>query len=87
MTVYVDDARRPWRGWRMSHMWCGSTKALMSFADRLGLSRRWIQRRGRVHYDVSDAYREKAIRAGAIPVSTREMLSLMLGKSLEEIRK
>ena len=75
LTVYVDNARIPWRGMRMSHLQADSLDELHDFAERLGLRREWFQPGSRpeaAHYDVSDSKRSEAISLGAIPESIEQ---------------
>lgn len=74
MTVYVDNARIPFRGMIMSHLQADTDQELHSFAETLGLRRSWFQPGSRpeaAHYDVSESMRVKAIKLGAIS-ETRE---------------
>jgi hypothetical protein len=78
MAVYVDDGRRPLGRMLMSHMWADSKTELLSMADRIGLSRRWMQQPPAatwLHFDVCQATRERAIAAGAIPVDQTEAVA------------
>lgn len=75
MAVFVDDARRPHGRMLMSHMWADSKSELLAMADRIGLSRRWMQQPPAakwLHFDVCQATRARAIAAGAIPVDQTE---------------
>ena len=89
MTVYVDNARIPATVGRLhgrwSHLTADTKEELHAFAERIGLQRRWFQtcKRSAVcqpaercrhwHYDVTDAKRDEALRAGAVAVNIREM--------------
>jgi hypothetical protein len=75
MTVYVDDARIPWRGRRWSHLVADAPEELHRAAERLGLRREWAQDRGRtLHYDLPDQLREQAIELGvAVAITWREL--------------
>ena len=79
MTVYVDNARHPYRGMRMSHMMADSTLELTNMADRIGLKQQWIQHQGtdKEHFDVSASKRALAVQLGAVEVSGRELAILM----------
>jgi hypothetical protein len=71
MAVYVDDARRPLGRMLMCHMWADSKTELLHMADRIGVSRKWMQQPPRakwLHFDICSSKREAAIRCGAIPV-------------------
>lgn len=82
MSVYVDNARIPYRrGSRkllMSHMLADTTAELESMARKLGLKPEWIQCPGtyREHYDVCASRRAEAVRLGALEVSTLELVRL-----------
>lgn len=78
MTVYVDEAKIPFRGMLMCHMVADSNEELHAMAQRLGLRRQWFQR-GSVleHYDVSLTKRRQAIELGAVPVDTMQFRALI----------
>lgn len=72
MTILVDPAVWPWRGRRWAHLVSDTSHAeLHAFAADLGLERRWFQGD---HYDVPAEVRERAIDAGAEPVSSAELV-------------
>lgn len=77
MAVYVDDARIPWRGYRMCHMIADSSLELDDMAAELGLKEHWKQKpfEPDEHYDVAWSIRQRAVKLGAVPVSTRELVS------------
>ena len=60
--------------------WChmmtdGTLEELHAFARKIGLHRGWFQEHPvHPHYDLSLAYRTKAIHAGAQVVSSRDMI-------------
>jgi hypothetical protein len=60
---------------KMSHMIADTTDELMNMADLIGVSRRWVQYSGtwREHFDVSMSARVKAIQAGAVEITMREL--------------
>ena len=86
--IYVDEAvdyppaciklaaRRYGRLW--CHMWAATPAdepALHALAERIGLRRQWYQRHQVVsHYDLTPAWRAKAIAAGAVE---RSMMSYL----------
>ena len=74
MTVYVDDMYKYPMGqfgrMKMSHMIADTDEELHAMADRIGLARKWYQGD---HYDVSLALRGKAIAAGAVAITLREL--------------
>ncbi len=88
MSVYVDRGRRPYRnprsGWRMimCHMIADSGDELRAMAARIGVPVDDVQDEHtyREHYDVCLAARKKAVRAGAIEVTQRELGRLLLAR-------
>lgn len=83
MTVYVDDMWKTglgkFRHMKMSHMMADSTEELLAMADRIGLNRRWIQKPGTPdeHFDVGMGLRAKAVAAGAVEVTMRDLVRLV----------
>ncbi|WP_234053747.1 MULTISPECIES: DUF4031 domain-containing protein [unclassified Xanthobacter] len=77
MSVYVDDMYlRPMGRYgrmRMSHMIADTDSELHTMAARIGLARRWFQGD---HYDVCMALRERAIAAGALPITMRQLAAM-----------
>ena len=67
--VYVDDARIPFRGMRMSHMLADTDEELRAMADAIGMQQRWHQGD---HFDINDDMRARAIAQGAVAISKRE---------------
>ena len=80
--VYVDNARHPYRRMIMCHMVADTTSELLAMADTIGVDRKWIQRAGtpKEHFDVCLKMRKKAIEAGAVEVSSRELCQIIQGK-------
>jgi hypothetical protein len=78
VAVYVDDYRAPAEvngiSARWSHLLADTDTELVAFGRRLGLRPGWLQHAGQptCHFDVTDGMREKAIRAGAQPISIRD---------------
>ena len=80
MAILVDDAIWSWRGRRWAHLVSdASTAELRAFADALGIDRRLFQGD---HYDVPTELREAAVAAGAIPVSSRELVRRLRASGL-----
>lgn len=79
MTVYVDDMYQTPLGkfgrMRMSHMMADTTEELLAMADTIGVDRRWIQYPGteEEHFDIAMSKRKRAVEAGAVEVTMREM--------------
>ena len=82
MPVFVDNARIRYRNMRMSHLVADTALELRDMARQLGLPLKHIQKAGTAseHLDVSDAYRKKAIELGAHPVSSYEIVAIILRK-------
>jgi hypothetical protein len=87
LTVYVDDWRQPAtvrdRTDRWSHLLADDPEELHDMAARLGIPRRGYQLHRRSaalnHYDLPEAFRQRAIALGAVPVTWREMARLTRG--------
>ena len=78
MAVYVDDAKNKFRRMIMCHMVADTLDELHQMADKIGMRREWFQPRSFPHYDVCQTRRAKAIEAGAIEVSYRELVGIMI---------
>ena len=79
LSAYVDDAfvRGLWGFWTGGgHLQADTREELLEFAGRLGLNHAWLQTKpGRPehdHYDLTRAYRERAIALGAIAETARD---------------
>lgn len=80
MALLVDTAVWPWRG----RLWCHlvsdtSVAELQEFARRLGIPDRAFQGD---HYDLTDELRDCAIAEGAVPVSSRELVTALRAAGL-----
>ena len=75
MSVYVDDMRASFGRMVMCHMLADSTDELLAMADRIGVSRRWLQHAGtpKEHFDIALNKRALAVQNGAIEVSLRDI--------------
>lgn len=74
MSVYVDNALNDFGRMKMSHMIADSLEELHQMADAIGVQRRWYQPTNHPHYDICQSKRKLAIKMGAIPMSTRDVL-------------
>ena len=91
MSVYVDDMYKYPIGrfgrMKMSHMMADTHEELVLMADKIGVSRRWIQQAGqgrdREHFDISMGKRKLAIQHGAIEIAYGQALGDLL-KHLKE---
>ena len=79
--IYVDDPIHPWRGKKWCHMTADTLEELHSFAvDKLGLKLSWFQNKRIPHYDITASKRLKAIKLGAIAITTEEAVQRVLDK-------
>ncbi|WP_419839328.1 DUF4031 domain-containing protein [Candidatus Poriferisodalis sp.] len=84
MTILVDDALWPWRGRRWAHLVSDeSYDELHRFAALIGKRRAAFQGD---HYDVDETERELALRAGAVGVNSRELVSRLRAAGLRKPR-
>lgn len=78
MTVYIDDMHRRPMGrlgrMKMSHMIADTREELVGMAANLGMRLEWLQREGDAgeHFDVALGNRAKAVKLGAVEITTRE---------------
>ncbi|MDA8063535.1 MAG: DUF4031 domain-containing protein [Actinomycetota bacterium] len=80
--ILVDEPRWPWKGRRWAHLVSDlSYDELHRFAERLGVPRDVFQGD---HYDVPTEVRERALRLGAVPVPSRELLSRLRAAGLRQ---
>lgn len=80
--VYVDNMRAGFGRMIMCHMIADTREELDAMADRIGVARKWIQYPGtfREHYDVCLSAKAKAIEAGAVLITMRELVAKMKAK-------
>lgn len=70
MAVYVDNAKHPYRGMLMAHMWADSERELLVMVDKIRVERRHIQKPPKaawLHFDICQSKRALAIQFGAVP--------------------
>ncbi|WP_405881493.1 DUF4031 domain-containing protein [Streptomyces sp. NBC_01136] len=80
MTVYIDPPAWPGHGRLWSHLVSDvSYDELHAFAADLGVPPRAFERD---HYDIPSHRYEDAVRAGAVQVSSREVVRLLYGAGL-----
>lgn len=84
----MDNMRAPVGRMVLCHMLADSREELDAMADKIGVARKWIQSEGthREHYDVSLGARAKAVAAGAVEVSLRELATVMNRKRMEHAK-
>ncbi len=82
MAVYVDDMKAKLGRMVMCHMIADTRDELLAMADRIGVARKWIQRRGTCneHFDISLGARAKAVAAGAQEVTMQDLARKCLAK-------
>lgn len=82
MAVYVDDMRAKFGNMIMCHMAADTTDELLAMADKIGVQRKWIQKRGTAqeHFDIALSKRTLAVKAGAIEITGKELVRLMMAK-------
>ncbi len=77
MSTYIDDFNAPYGRMRMCHMMADTLEELHAMADKIGVSRRWVQLEGRFpHYDICLSKKKLAIAHGAIEISARDMVKM-----------
>ena len=77
MSVFVDDARRPYGRMKMCHMIADTDAELHAMARAIGLKAAWFQDGNRPHYDLCLAKRAMAIERGAKLVTSRELIMMV----------
>jgi hypothetical protein len=76
LTIYIDTSRHRLGRMVMCHMAADTLTELHAMADILGV-RQWFQDRpGAPHYDICKATRARALRLGAVEVSSRDLLAV-----------
>lgn len=83
MSVYVDPQQTPFGRMKMCHMIADTTEELLAMADRIGVSRRWIQKPGthKEHFDIAKVKRALALEAGALLVTRVELGRMVLERA------
>ncbi|MFC8432918.1 DUF4031 domain-containing protein [Streptomyces sp. NPDC057253] len=80
MTVYIDPPTWPGHGRMWSHLVSDTSfEELHSFAEELGVPRRAFERD---HYDIPAHRYADVVAAGAVEVSSREVVRLLNGAGL-----
>ena len=75
MAVYVDDLFAPYGSMVMCHMIADTPQELREMADKIKVSRKYLQYSGtyKEHLDVSKGKRALAVQFGAIEITLRDM--------------
>ena|SRR5688572_12015318 len=89
MSVYVDNARIPYRGrggrmMLMSHMIADTSAELTAMAQRIGVDREYLQDEGtyREHFDICLSKRRKAVALGAKEITQRQLGEMLRARRL-----
>ncbi len=89
MSVYVDDMAAPYspphaptRTYTMCHMIADSHDELIAMVRRIGVDPKWIQDEGlsTEHFDVAKTKRKLAVAAGAVELTSRDLVRKMREK-------
>ena len=76
MTVYVDDPVHPFGRMLMCHCIADTREELLAMMTLIGVQHKWIQKKGTdyEHFDISKGKRDQAIRNGAVPLSSKDLV-------------
>lgn len=87
MPVYVDDMRAAFGRMIMCHMIADTTAELLSMADRIGISRKWIQHPNtrEEHFDIALNKRGLAVNNGAVQITWRQCAMMCKRRKVEGI--
>lgn len=77
MSVYVDNARIPYRRMFMCHMIADTLEELHAMADLIGIKRKWFQEKSSPHYDICLTKRSMAVANGAIEVGRKQLVKII----------
>ena len=85
MTVYVDALRYSppivVRARKYGDYWChllaDTEEELHAFAGKIDVRRSWFQGYATPHYDLTPARRDRAVKAGAIQIDSRETVRMI----------
>lgn len=82
MAVYVDDMNAKFGRMIMCHMIADSREELLAMADAIEVDRRWLQKPGTAHehFDVSLSKKALAVKAGAVPITWRQLAEKTMAK-------
>ena len=87
MTLYVDHARNKYGRMFVNHLIADSTEELQEATIQLSLKPEYIQHPGTAgeHLDISESKRLEAIKLGAIPVTSRDIVKMIQKKRGNEL--
>ncbi len=86
--VCVDDFKAHYRGMIMSHMIADTTEELIKMADKIGVSRKWIQDKGTQweHFDICQSKKELAIKNGAKLIGMRDLATISANRTADSLK-
>jgi hypothetical protein len=83
VTVYVDNMRAPFGRMVMCHMIADSDDELHAMADKIGVARKWFQRKpSGDHYDIALGKRSRALDLGAVEITLRQCAAMCYRRRL-----
>ena len=84
--VYVDNMNAPFKRMIMCHLLADNSEELLTFIDKLGVDRKWIQNANTPyeHFDISLSKKKLAVELGAKEISFRELSLIMQNKMQNE---
>jgi len=79
VSVFVDNMEAPFGRMIMCHMIADSTEELCLMACKIGVARKWIQKKGTVyeHFDICQSKRNKAIAMGAVETTKKDLVRML----------
>lgn len=77
--VYIDDAKIAYGQMFMFHMIADTTEELIKMADKIRVSRKHIQNKGKYneHFDICLSKKKLALEAGAKQITSRELVTIL----------
>lgn len=82
MAVYVDDKQIPYGRMKMCHVGADTKEELLDMMKKLGIKPEHIQQEGtwREHFDISQVKKAKAVKLGAVEVTSKELIRILRDK-------
>jgi hypothetical protein len=83
VAVYVDNMKAKFGRMQMCHMIADTSKELLEMADKIEVSRRWIQKPGTAqeHFDICKRRQVLAVAYGAVEIGSVELSRKLKRKS------
>jgi hypothetical protein len=78
VSVYVDDMRAGFGRMVMCHMIADTNDELLTMADKIGVSSKWLQHPGTPgeHFDIALSRRAIAVELGAVQITQRQCAAM-----------